>query len=158
MNLTKELRNQSYDLIEGPVRNHRLKQVWIKKGLDEVDIYDQHIDKIFDSNIILNENINSALNVDYSKKDEYAFKIGMTVLEDILSSIGIGTLSLNTEIKSGKKVSISFENSQTVELNLNEIENYLHNADFKNPNRTLLRNINKDNWWCCKKYDRLICS
>ena len=44
MNLTRLLRKQGYDLIQGPVRNHGLLQLWLKRPLDEADLYYTHID------------------------------------------------------------------------------------------------------------------
>ena len=71
MNLTKTLRNQGYDLIEGPVRNHKLLQIWIKRPLNEVQLYYDHLSHAFSSDVVLTEVENTALNVDATTKDEY---------------------------------------------------------------------------------------
>ena len=145
MNLTKTLRKQSYDLIEGPIRNHNLLQLWLKKIFNEVDFYYSNIDYAFKSNVKLNEIKNDALTVNASTQNEYEFNIGLSLLREILNSIGMGNLDLSTEIKSGKKLRISFDNSITKEIPIGEIENYLSRADFQHPNRTLLRNANRNN-------------
>lgn len=145
MNLTKTLRNQGYDLIEGPVRNHKLLQLWLKKPANDVQLYYSHISHAFVSDAALNEIENTAFNVTSSTKDEYNFNIGVSLLEEILNSIGLGSFEISTKIKSGKKVSISYDNSITKEIPVGEIQNYLATSDFKHPNKTLLQNANKRN-------------
>jgi len=144
MSLKKYLREQSYDLIDGPVRNHKLLQLWRKRLLDRIENYYEHIDHAFTSSHPLTEVTNNALNVNTTKKDDYSFNIGLTVLEDILKSIGLGNLSVTAEIKSGKKISISYDNAITKEIPVGEIENYLFNADFKHANPELLRSANRN--------------
>jgi len=145
MNLTKTLRNQGYDLIEGPIRNHKLLQLWLKRPFDDVQLYYAHIKHAFVSDAKLNEEKNPALNVNSTTKDEYSFNIGITLLEEILSSLGLGSFELSAKIKSGKKVTISYDNSVTKEVPIGDIQNYLANSDFKHPNKTLLKNANRDN-------------
>lgn len=145
MNLTKTLRNQGYDLIDGPIRNHKLLQLWLLRTFNSVQLYYSNINHAFVSEIELTEVKNPALNVDATIKDEYSFNIGITLLEEILSSLGLGALNISAKIKSGKKVSISYSNSLTKEVPIGEIQSYLWNADFKHPNRILLNNANKNN-------------
>ena len=145
MSLTKTLRDQGYDLIEGPIRNHNLLQLWLKKPFNDVQIYYSHINHAFTSKVDLNQVENIALNIDSTTKDEYRFNIGISLLEEILKSLGLGTFQLSSEVKSGKKVTISYDNSVTREVPIGEIQNYLSNADFKHPNKALLKNANQDN-------------
>lgn len=145
MNLTKTLRKQGYDLIEGPVRNHKLLQLWLKRPFNDVQLYYAHIEHAFVSNVELRVIENPALNVDSSTKDEYRFNIGISLLDEILSSLGMAGFELSTKIKSGKKVSISYDNSLTKEVPIGEIQSYLASADFKHPNSALLKNANRDN-------------
>jgi hypothetical protein len=145
MNLTKTLRNQGYDLIEGPIRNHNLLQLWLKKPFNDVELYYSNINHAFTSNVELREVEKAALNVDSTTKDEYGFNIGISLLEETLKSLGLGTFELSAEVKSGKKVSISYDNSVTKEVPIGEIQNYLSSADFKHPNKALLKNANRDN-------------
>ncbi|MRT92272.1 hypothetical protein [Ancylomarina sp. 16SWW S1-10-2] len=145
MSLTKTLRDQGYDLIEGPIRNHNLLQLWLKKPFNDVQIYYSHIDHAFTSKVDLNQVENIALNIDSTTKDEYRFNIGISLLDEILKSLGLGTFELSSEVKSGKKVTISYDNSVTREVPIGEIQNYLSNADFKHPNKALLKNANQDN-------------
>jgi hypothetical protein len=43
MNLTKTLRHQGYDLIDGPLRNHKLLQLWLKRPYNEIQLYYAHL-------------------------------------------------------------------------------------------------------------------
>lgn len=145
MNLTKTLRNQGYDLIEGPVRNHKLLQLWLKRPFNDVQLYYNNINHAFVSDVELNKVETPALNVDSTIKDEYGFNIGISLLEEILNSLGLGAFELSEEIKSGKKVTISYDNSITKEVPIGEIQNYLSSSDFKHPNKSLLKNANRRN-------------
>jgi hypothetical protein len=145
MKLTKFLRDQGYDLIEGPVRNHKPLQLWLKQIFNETELYYASVDQAFKSAITLDEIENPALNVDSSKKDNYAFNIGITLLEEILKSLGLGSFELSAKIKSGKTVTISYDNSITKEYAIGNIESYLSSADFIHPNPSLLKNANRNN-------------
>lgn len=48
MSLTEKLQKQNYDLIDGPVRNHHLLQVWNKRKTDRATLYSQNISTLFD--------------------------------------------------------------------------------------------------------------
>lgn len=143
--LTKFLRNQGYDLIEGPVRNHKPLQLWLKQIFNEAEIYYTEINHAFSSNVSLKVEVNPALSVNTSIKDDYGFNIGMTILENSLKTLGLGAFELSSQVKSGKKVTISYDNSITEEVAIGEIENYLTSADFKHLNPILLRNANRNN-------------
>ena len=145
MNLTKTLRQSGYDLIESPVRNHKLLQLWLKRPLDEVQLYYSELNHAFVSNVELNEVENPALNVDSTTKNEYSFNIGLSILGDILSSLGLGAFDISSEIKSGKKITVSYDNSITREVPIGEIGNYLSNCDFAHSNKRLLKNANRNN-------------
>ena len=145
MNLSTYLREQSYDLIDGPIRNHKALQLWIKKPSDNADLYYEHISHAFLSAIPLNEIMSDAMNINFKKKNDYNYNIGVTVLENILKSLGLGNLEITTKFSGGKKVSISYNNAKSVEYAIGEIENYLSVSDFKYVNPSLLENANKDN-------------
>ncbi|WP_299760965.1 hypothetical protein [uncultured Pontibacter sp.] len=145
MKLTTYLKKQGYDLIDGPVRNHKPLQLWLKKGLNRADIYYLDINHAFKSDIELSEFENQALNVNSTKKDDYSFNIGITLLEEILKSLGLGTFELSSKLKTGKKVTISYDNAITKEVAVGEVANFLTNADFKHINPPLLKNANRNN-------------
>jgi hypothetical protein len=145
MKLTKYLSGQGYDLIEGPVRSHKPLQLWVKKPFDEAQLYYASIEHAFKSDIVLNEIENPALSVDATQKDDYSFNIGITLLEEILKTLGLGTFEISAKIKSGKTVTISYENSITKEYAIGNLEEYLFDADFLHPNPALLKNANNNN-------------
>lgn len=145
MKLTKYLRDAGYDLIEGPVRNHKPLQLWLKQAFNSAELYYSDINHAFISEVQLSITDDPALSVDTTKSDEYGFNIGVSLLEEILKSIGLGNFELSLKVKSGKKVTISYDNSITKVLPLGDITNYLSNADFRFPNPVLLRNANHNN-------------
>ncbi len=145
MNLTKTLKENGYDLIESPVRNQKLLQLWLKTPFNRAELYYSDINQAFNSKIELTPIENPALNVNSTTKDNYAFNIGISVLEDILNSLGMGNLDLSADVKSGKNVSISYDNTITKEVPVGLIQNYLFDSDFNHPNRLLLKNANRNN-------------
>jgi hypothetical protein len=144
MNLTKTLRKQGYDLISGPIRNHQLLQLWLKTPFNDVELYYAHLDHAFTSTVALKSIENPSLQIDATIKDTYGFNIGMSLLQELLNSLGLGAFELSLEVASGKKISISYKGAITREVPIGELENYFSNADFKHPNKALLRNANRD--------------
>ena len=55
MSLKRFLRDQGYDQIDGPVRNHRLLQLWLKKGLNKIELYYSNITHAMKSDVVLDE-------------------------------------------------------------------------------------------------------
>ncbi|MEP6806227.1 MAG: hypothetical protein ABI892_17000, partial [Flavobacterium sp.] len=106
MKLTKFLSEQGYDIIEGPVRNHKPLQLWLKKPFDEAQLYYASIEHAFTSNVALTEIENPALSINSTQKDDYGFNIGITLLQEILKTLGLGTFEIANTIKSGKTVTI----------------------------------------------------
>lgn len=145
MKLTRFLRDQGYDLIEGPVRNHKPLQLWVKQIFKEAELYYNNVNQAFTSPIALEEIENPNLSIDSTKKDEYGFNIGITLLDEILKSIGLGTLEMSSKITSGKTVTISYDNSITREYAIGNLENYFAAADFIHANPALLKNANQNN-------------
>jgi hypothetical protein len=144
MELTDHLRKEGYDLIEGPVRNHKPLQLWIKQAFNEAELYYSNINQAFVSQIQLTEIESQALNINSTRKNDYGFNIGITILEEILKSLGLGAFELSAKVKSGKSVTISYDNAITKEVPIGDIDSYLSNADFSHPNPSLLKNANRD--------------
>ncbi|MBF4508423.1 hypothetical protein IRZ83_17225 [Flavobacterium sp. JLP] len=144
MKLTTFLSEQGYDIIDGPIRNHKPLQLWLKKPFDDAQLYYAHIEHAFKSNVVLTEIENPALSVNSNKTDEYGFNIGITLLEEILKTLGLGTFELSTKIKTGKKVTISYDNSITKEYAIGNLEDFMYGADFLHPNPSLLKNANRN--------------
>jgi len=144
MKLTNFLSDQGYDIIQGPIRNHKSLQLWLKKPFDEAQLYYAHIEHAFKSSIVLNEIENPALNINSTHKDDYGFNIGITLLQQIMETLGLGNFELSSKIKSGKKVTISYDNSVTREYAIGNLEDYMYGADFLHPNPSLLKNANRN--------------
>ncbi len=145
MKLIKLLQEQGYDLIGGPIRNHKPLQLWVKKTFDEIELYYASIYHAFKSEVVLEEIENTSLIVNSSHQDNFGFNIGITLAENILKSIGLGVIDLSGKIKSGKTVSISYDDSHTREVTIGNLENYLSSADFIHVNPLLLQNANRNN-------------
>jgi len=145
MSLQKFLKDQGYDLIDGPVRNHSPLQLWLKKPFSGAELYYEHLSHAFKGTEVLKLVEAEALEVNTSKKDEYGFNIGISVLEDLLERLGMGDLGLSTKLKKGKKVTISYNNAITQDYPSGNLSDFFSSADFNHKNRTLLRNANRNN-------------
>lgn len=144
MNLTQSLKNVGYDIIDSPIRNHKLTQLWLKKDLDRIQMYYDHISYALVSSVDLPIITNNALKVTSTSKNEFNFNLGITILEDILKSLGLANIDLSTEIKSGRSVTISYDNSISKEIEIGALDSYLSNFDFLHPNNLLLKYLNKN--------------
>jgi hypothetical protein len=144
MDLTSSLKKVGYDLIDSPVRNHKLTQLWLKKDFDKIQMYYDQLNYAFVSDVNLPVFTNDALKVTSTTKNEFNFNLGITVLDDILKSIGLSNIDLSAEIKSGKSVTISYDNSVSKEIEIGALESYLSNSDFLHPNNLLLNNLNRN--------------
>lgn len=144
MNLTSSLRKSGYDLIESPVRNQKLTQLWLKKDFDKIQLFYDQLAHAFESDVKISIVTNEALSVNSEIKNEFNFNIGITTLDTVLKSIGLANLNIATEIKKGKKVTISYDNSITKEIEIGTLNNFLSSADFLHPNESLLKSLNKN--------------
>jgi hypothetical protein len=145
MRLTDYLSKAGYDTIDGPVRNHKPLQLWLKQGFNRPELYYETIHHAFTSNIGLKVEEDKSLAVDTDKKDEYAFNIGITMLDELLKAIGLASSDLTSKIKSGRKLGVSYKNAITKTVPLGDITHFLSSADFIHPNPALLRNANQNN-------------
>lgn len=145
MNLTKLLRKNGFDLIDGPNRDHKLLQVWRVKTTDSLHLYAKHIDKVFESSIHLNANPEPSLvlPIDSSKVDTYNFNIGVNVLNGLLKTLKLGELNLNSSITKERRLSISFDQTDSLTIPAGEIDSYLHNADVREEH--VLKELNRNN-------------
>ncbi|MEM8764545.1 MAG: hypothetical protein AAGD88_12070 [Bacteroidota bacterium] len=144
MKLKKDLKEVGYDLIDSPVRNHNVLQLWLKSPSGEAELYYDHIDHALQSSQILEVVENEALSINYEQDLEYKFNIGLTFLDGLLTSLGLGNLGLSSLFNGGKQVSISYGDSKTLDIPIGLLENYLSDADFRHPNKALKKNANRD--------------
>ncbi len=143
--LTNVLKNAGYDFIDSPIRNQKPLQLWVKKSFNEVDLYYDHVSLAVKSDTALEVVEGSALSVNHSNTQKLDFNIGITVLDELLTALGMGNLGISTKLQTGKQVTISYSSSKTATVSTGPIENYLSTGDFLHPNRAFLRNANKDN-------------
>ena len=144
MKLAKLLRNEGYDYIEGIVRNHKPLQLWLKEGND-AQLFHVHIGKAFQGSMVLEEVESPALNVDFNEKNEYNFNIGITILENLLTSLGMGAIDFSTKFSKGKSIAIGFTDTVVKEYTIGDLNNYLVSADLSHPHPELLKQLNRDN-------------
>ena len=145
-NLIKLLRGQGYDYIDGPIRNQQVLQVWNKKD-SERNTFFEMLDKLFISSVELIPYENPALFVNYSATAEYNINIGITALEQLLKSLNSNNLGLNNKIKTGKSVSIAYDNAKTIDYAYGNLSNFFYDkkTDFKYANPELLDQANRNN-------------
>ena len=132
-------------MIDGPIRNHKPLQLWLKSPFNEAELYYEHLSHPFSGTDVLTEIQSDALDVNATKKDEYAFNIGISVVEELLESLGVGDIEVASKLKNGKKVTISYNHAITREYPTGELEEFFSNADFRHTNRRLLKNANQNN-------------
>jgi len=144
MNLTKKLKKAGYDLIDSPVRNHKNLQLWLKKPTDSIELLCDNVSQVFNSNVKLIEHKDAALSVSSADKDDYGFYVGVSVLEDILQSLGLGNFDISANIQKGKNITIAYDNSTTSTCDMNEVRNYLYSAKLVGTNPALLNNLFRD--------------
>ncbi|MFY0631039.1 MAG: hypothetical protein JXR05_11705 [Flavobacteriaceae bacterium] len=144
MNLAKKLKDSGYDLIESPIRNQKLLQLWLKRTFDDIDLYYENVTHPFDSPVELSVSDDPALTVDSTYKVDYKFNIGLSVVGKLLESFGLGMLDLSSKINKGKKISISYDNSVTKEVTTGVLENYFFASDFKYKNPRFIKYLNRD--------------
>ena len=143
--LQLHLRDAGYDLIDGPIRNHKPLQIWMKQGLNQAELYYDDILHAFSSPVKLRVTKDKSLSINDTHKNDYAFQIGITLVHQLMQSIGLPAVDFTTAIKAGKKVSISYKNAISEVVPLGELTDFFTKADFIHPNPVLLRNANRNN-------------
>ena len=73
--LQQHLREAGYDLIDGPIRNHKPLQLWLKEGFNQPELYYANILQAFNSNKKLRITKDPGLDIKDTDKNEYAFQI-----------------------------------------------------------------------------------
>ena len=143
--LQQHLREAGYDLIDGPIRNHKLLQLWLKKGFNGAELYYDNLQHAFTGDTKLRISKDPGLSVNSTHKNDYAFQIGITVLQEWMQSAGLPDIDFNTAISGGSRLSISYQNTITETVPLGELTDFFSGADFHHPNPVLLRNANRNN-------------
>lgn len=144
MTLTRLLRAAGYDLIDSPIRNHRVLQIWLQRGLDPIQHY-SHVIHAFKGSNELRVERSTALNINHSNRNEFKFNIGITVLEGLLESVKLGNFGLSTILNAGRSLTISFEDTFADIVTIESLESYIREADFDHKNERLLKDANRNN-------------
>ena len=144
MNLSKILKNQGFDLIGGPTRNHQLAQIWLKQPAEEAHLLYAHVEEAFSSPIKLEPLNGALLGMQTAAKDYYTFNLGLSFLNNLFQAIKIPSLAFHSQLKIGKTVSISYEDAICSELPLGQVVNYFEESDFARPNPSLLQFANRN--------------
>jgi hypothetical protein len=90
-------------------------------------------------------NKDPSLSINDKHKNEYAFQIGITLVQELIQSIGLPALDFTTSINAGKKVSISYKNAFSEAVAIGDLTDFFSKADFIHPNPVLLRHANRNN-------------
>jgi hypothetical protein len=143
--LQQHLREAGYDLIDGPIRNHKPLQLWLKEGFNQPELYYANILHAFNSSKKLRITKDPGLDIKDTDKNEYAFQIGITMVQEWMQSIGMPPIDFSGAISGGKKVTISYRNAITEGIPTGDLTDFLSDADFLHPNPVLLRNANRNN-------------
>ncbi len=145
MSLKETLQEQNYDLIQGPIRNQDLLQVWIKKDFDQITIYRKSISKVFDQPFVADPLVNEALSMVSAESETFDFSSGINFVKNALHQFDIMDVDIDGHIKNGKSVTVSYENSYTKEFTSGAIAEYLSHVTFNSENRSLQKQLNRDN-------------
>lgn len=143
--LQQHLREAGYDLIDGPIRNHKPLQLWMKEGFNQPELYYADILHAFSSSKKLRITKDPGLDIKDTDKNEYAFQIGITMVQEWMQSIGMPPIDFSGAISGGKKVTISYRKAITELVPIGDLTDFLSDADFLHPNPVLLRNANRNN-------------
>lgn len=125
MSLTEKLKKQNYDLIDGPVRNHDLLQVWNKRKADRATLYSQSMNMLFDQTFQPPVVEAPALTVDNNDKEEFDFNAGIGIAENALKSFKLPEARLDFQLTNAKSISISYNQSFTREIEKYALEKFL---------------------------------
>lgn len=143
MNLTKILRADNYDLIDGSSRKHQLLQVWYKSPTKGVEHYADTLHELFTSPHPLDPVSRPALNVSEEASESYKWKIGATVSKDLLESIGIPGLDLSKLVRNGKSVKVKYNQPVEHYLPRRALELFFPHVDLKKVDSELLSHANR---------------
>lgn len=145
-NLIKLLRNQGYDYIDGPIRDHILLSVWNKKDLNKVYFF-QMLEELYTSPYNLIKYEAPALFVDFSSSTDYNIDAGISALERLLKLADMGDLGLGAKIKGGKSVTIAYDNAKSEQYVSADLSNYFYHkdAEFKYSNPEIIYQANLNN-------------
>jgi len=145
MSLIQRLRGANYDFIDSPIRNHKVQQIWLKRSFENVQFYMEHVSHAFTSGVQLEPVQDPALSVNATETIDYKLNIGLSVLDELLSAIGLSELELSGKVGGSGTIKVSYNNAYTLSVPSGNVDQYFGSADFSHPNRRLLKDANRKN-------------
>lgn len=146
MSLEKKLRDCNYDLLEGPLRNHRELQLWLDTAADRPDLEKNNIGQSFRSDLSLTSISSPALNVNSNDTQKYDFNVGLSALDSLLKGLKLGKAGLSAIIKKGVSVQIAYDKSTCVEYGAGDLRSYFSDATLLDSSHAFLRHLNANNF------------
>jgi hypothetical protein len=144
MDLIKHLSKSGYDLIDGPVRNHQPLQLWLKQGANRPELYFEHINQIFKNAKELAVDQDLTLNVEATHQVEHDFKVGVTILKELMQGIGGTPFDISTGIETGQKISIKYKDAYTASVAIGEITTFLSESTLEDLNQNFMDHLNSN--------------
>jgi hypothetical protein len=108
-NLQTHLHSAGYDMIDGPLRNHKPLQIWLKQAFKPAELYYDSILHAFKSKVKLPLEKDPSLIVDDNLQTQFSFNMGLTLVKEIFQSMGLPPIELEAIFLSGEKISISYK-------------------------------------------------
>lgn len=144
--LVKLLRNQGFDLIDGPIRSHAPLQIWNKVVFEKNTFYG-NLMALFKSDVKLEAYRDAATYVNSSEKETYGFNVGLSASSPFLKEMGLDAFDFGSKISGGQSLSVSFDNAYTLRYAKGELSTFFYDpsTDFAKPNPELLNNANRNN-------------
>lgn len=144
MNLTNHLRKSGYDIIDGPIRNHQPLQLWLKQGANRPELYFDHISKIFGDAKELIVDEYPTLNVEATHQEEHEFKVGLSVLKELMQGIGGTAFDMSTGIQTGQKISIKYKDAYTASVAIGQLTSLLSESTLENVSENFMHHLNSN--------------
>jgi hypothetical protein len=145
MSLKKTLQKQNYDLIDGPIRNHELLQIWTKRKTDRSTLYSRSLGHLFELPFEPPVLENESLSINSEEKEEFDFSAGIGFVENALLQFQIPDARLDQHIKGGKFLTVSYNQAVTREIEMHLIEKFLAKIDGTSLIHSLAKELELDN-------------
>ena len=145
MSLERKLREANYELIDNPIRNKRELQLWVNKLMDKPTLYCEHINDIFRNSMELTPLHSPGLSINSSDVKTHQFTTGISLVKNVLDKMNLGKGDIDSIIKTGRSVQISYDKSEVPEYPKYMLEKYIIESEFDRNNHLLKEDLNRDN-------------
>jgi hypothetical protein len=144
MDLIKHLSKSGYDLIEGPIRNHQPLQLWLKQGSNRPELYFDHVSQVFKNPYELTVDEDPTLNVEATHQVEHEFKVGVTVLKELMQGIGGTPFDISTGIHTGQKISLKYKDAYTASVAIGKLTSFLSESTTEDVGENFMHHLNSN--------------